>query len=279
MSCFLVISNDRGVWRIIPNKDGVAVSPPTTPFNALLHWSRRNKGCLLRKKLRGECAPWRDIIDDPDPTSMRGQDKIVVTWLDREIAHCHRRKPATFELRPCLSAINRNVKTKLGPQKKQIRLHDIFFDDVGVTSNTLRILRRDEWRPGLPKVSRAENVRCHVTKGVAIKGGVGSAGFVVTGLDPAYPGVRRKAGNVSNHVVPALSSIAAQLQVAIIGSHPDHILVLGRFANGIDCRVHLRRGVIDGDSARLFLFLFLRIICRQVRRNAFPVLTMIARAK
>ena len=72
---------------------------------------------------------------------MRSQDKIVVTRLNREIAHCHRGKPATFELRPRLPAINRNVKAKLGPEKKQIRLHDIFFDDVGVTSDTLRILR------------------------------------------------------------------------------------------------------------------------------------------
>src|SRR5436305_13106016 len=280
MSCLLVVSNDSGVWRIIANKYGVAVGPATTAFNALLlHWSRRNKGCLLRKKLRGERAPRRNIINNPDPAAMRGQNKIVFTGLNREIAHRHRREPTTFELRPSLSAINRNVQTKLSSKKKQARFHDIFLDDVRVTSNTFRILRRHERGPGFPKISGAKSVRCHVTKTMAIEGDVGSAGVVVTGLDPAYPGVRRKAGNVSDHIVPALSSIAGQLQIAIVGSHPNHILVLGRFADGINSRMHLRRGVIDGDPARLFLFLFLRIIRRQIRRNALPVLTMVAGAK
>src|SRR5437867_1644719 len=112
-----------------------------------------------------------------------------------------------------------------------------------------------------------------------IKSGVSRAGVVVTGLDPAYPGVRRKTGNISDDVVPTFSSIAGQLQVAIVGSSPDHIPVLGRFADGIDGGMHLRGRVVDGDAAGLFLFLFLRIIRCQVRRNAFPVLTMIARAE
>src|SRR5438477_1483436 len=280
MSCLLVVSNDSGVWRIIANKYGVAVGPATTAFNALLlHWSRRNKGCLLRKKLRGERAPRRNIINNPDPAAMRGQNKIVFTGLNREIAHRHRRKPTTFELRPSLSAINRNVQAKLSSKKKQARFHDIFLDDVRVTSNTLRILRGHERSPGFPKVSGAKSVRCHVTKSMAIEGDVGSAGVVVTGLDPTYPGVWRKAGNISDHIVPALSTIAGQLQVAIVGSDPDHILVLGRFADGINGGMHLRGGVIDSDPTRLFLFLFLRIISRQVRRNTLPVLTMIARTK
>src|SRR5947207_10112034 len=267
MSCLLVVSNDSGVWRIIANKYGVSVGPATAAFNALLHWSRRNKGCLPRKKLRGERAPRRNIINNPDPAAMRGQNKIVFTALNREIAHRHRREPTTFELRPSLSAINRNVQTKLSSKKKQARFHDIFLNDMRVTSNTLRILRRHERGPGFPKVSGAKSVRCHVTKTMAIEGDVGTAAVVVTGLDPAYPGVRRKAGNISDHIVPALSSIAGQLQIAIVGSHPDHILVIGRLADGINSRMHLRRRVIDGDPARLFLFLFLRIIGGQLRRN------------
>jgi hypothetical protein len=53
MSCLLVVSNDRGVWRIIANKYGVAVGPATIAFYALLYRTGRNKGCLLRKKLGG----------------------------------------------------------------------------------------------------------------------------------------------------------------------------------------------------------------------------------
>src|SRR4029077_17933319 len=162
MSRLLVVSNDRGVWRIIANKDGIAVGPPTIAFYALLYRAGRNKGCLLRKKLGGECAPRRNIIDNPDPASMRGKDKIIFAWLNCQIAHCHRREPATFELHPGLSTINRNVKTKLGPENKQVRFHDIFLDDVRVTSNPFRILRSHERDPGFPEVSRAKSVRCHV---------------------------------------------------------------------------------------------------------------------
>jgi hypothetical protein len=118
---------------------------------------------------------------------MRGQDKIIFAWLDCQIAHCHRWEPAAFELRPCLPTINRNVKAKLGPEKKQVRFHDIFLDDVGVTSNTLRILRRHEWHPGFPVVTRAKDVRCHVAKGMTIERGVGRACIVVTSLHPAHP--------------------------------------------------------------------------------------------
>src|SRR5437762_13254412 len=75
------------------------------------------------------------------------QHKIVVTRMDRQIAHCHRRETATFELRPCLSTINRNVKTKFCPEKKQVRFRDIFLDDVRVASNTLGILCRHERGP------------------------------------------------------------------------------------------------------------------------------------
>src|SRR4029077_8163210 len=279
MSCFLVVSNDRGVWRIIANKGGIAVGPPTIAFYALLYRAGRNKGCLLRKKVRGERAPRRDIINNPDPASVRSQNKIIFTRLNREIAYGHRRESTTFELRPSISAINRNVETKLSSKKKQARFHDIFLDDMRVTSNTLRILRGHERGPGFSEVSGAKSVRCHVTKGMAIEGDIGSAGVVVTGLDPAYPGVRRKAGNVSDYIIPALSSIASKLQIAIVGSHPDHVLVLGRFADGINGRMHLRGGVINRDPARLFLFLFFRVIRRQIRRNTFPVLPMVARAK
>src|SRR5438046_8787531 len=95
------------------------------------------------------------------------QHKIVVTRLDRQIAHCHRRETTTFELRPFLSTINRNVKAKFGSEKKQIRLHDIFLNDVRVTSNTFRVLRGNYGRPRFPEVSRRKKARSHVPKGRA----------------------------------------------------------------------------------------------------------------
>ena len=81
---------------------------------------------------------------------MSGQNEIIIARLNCQIAHRHRRETAAFELRPRLPAVNRDIKSKLGAEKKQVRFHDIFLDNMGVTANTLRILRRHEWRPGFP---------------------------------------------------------------------------------------------------------------------------------
>ena len=52
-----------------------------------------------------------------------------------------------------------------------------------------------------------------------------------------------------------------------------------RLADGIDGRVHLGRGVVDCDAARLLLFLLLRIVGRQVGGDPLPGLTVITRAE
>ena len=43
--------------------------------------------------------------------------------------------------------------------------------------------------------------------------------------------------------------------------------------------MHFCRRIVDGDAARFFLLLFFRIVGSEVRRNAFPRLPMVARAK
>ena len=57
------------------------------------------------------------------------------------------------------------------------------------------------------------------------------------------------------------------------------VLVLGRFADRENRGVHFGRGIVDRDAAGLFLFLFLRIVRRQIGRDAFPGLAVIARAE
>ena len=64
---------------------------------------------------------------------MRCQDKFVVTRLNRDIAHRHRGKSTAFELRPGLSAVDRNPETEFGAEEKDVRLHHILLDHVRVT--------------------------------------------------------------------------------------------------------------------------------------------------
>src|SRR5690242_3993750 len=187
MTRLLVIGDDRGVRRIVPDKHSVTIRPATVTLNTLLDGPRRNKAHLLRQKLWGQSPPWRNVINDPDAAAVCGQNEIVIARLDGQIAYRYRGKPATFELRPFLPAIDRNIEAKLRSEKKQIWLHDILFNDPGVTSNALRILCRYQRCPRLPKISSTENVRSHIAKSVAIEGRISSAGIVVTGLDPAHP--------------------------------------------------------------------------------------------
>src|SRR5262249_44954953 len=113
MTRFLIVGNDGRVRRIIADKNGVTIRPATVTLNTLLDGSRRNKANLLWKKLGSKSTPWRNIIDNPDPPPVRGQDKIVVAWLNREIAHGYCGEPATFKLCPGFSGVDRNKKTKL----------------------------------------------------------------------------------------------------------------------------------------------------------------------
>src|SRR5437868_2028251 len=127
MPRFLVVGNNRGVRRIVPDKYGITIRPATVTLNTLLDGPRRNKAHLLRQQLGGQSPPGRDVINDPDAAAVCGKDEIVIARLDREITYRYRRKSATFELRPLLPAIDRNVEAKLRSEKKQIRLHDIFL--------------------------------------------------------------------------------------------------------------------------------------------------------
>ena len=212
---------------------------------------------------------------------MSGEHEIVFARLDGEIAHRHRRETAAFELRPGLAAIDRDKKSKLGPEKQQIRLHDIFLDDVGVSANTFGVLRAStSGSPGLADSQSCGKRRARYRRRYGDR--KRRRRCRRRSYWPAPSCTQefwRKAGNVANDVVPGLRAIARDLQVAIVRPDPDDILVLGRFADRVNRGVHFRRRIVDGDAARLFLFLFLRIVRRQVGRNALPGLAMIARAK
>ena len=148
---------------------------------------RRNEGNFLLQQIRRQRAQRRDVVDDPDAAAMRGENQIVIPRLNRQVANGNGRKMVAFELRPVFSAINRNPQSKLRAEEKKIRLNQIFLDHVRVSANALRVLRRNERRPGLAEISGLENVRRHVAKSMAIESGVSRAGIEVAGLHPAHP--------------------------------------------------------------------------------------------
>src|SRR5215831_4294410 len=99
---------------------------------------------------------------------MRGENQIVIPRMNRQVANGNGRKMVPLKLRPAFSAINRNPESKLRADEKKIGPDQIFFDDVRVSTDALRILSSNEWRPGLTEISGLENVRRHVAKSVPI---------------------------------------------------------------------------------------------------------------
>src|SRR6266511_875438 len=221
MTLALIIVDHGSVRRILANKNRVAIGPSALALDALLDRPRRNESDILLQQIRSQRAQRRDVVYYPDPAPMRTENKIVITWVNRQVANGNGRKMVALELRPAFSAINRNPQSKLRADEKKIGLDQIFFNHMRVSTNALRVLSSDEGRP-------------------------------------------------------RLTAVARELNVAIISADPDQSLLLGRFANGINCRVHFGRRIIHRHTARLLLLLFFRIVGGQVGRNAVPRLSVIA---
>src|ERR1043166_1807732 len=108
MTLTLIVIDHRSVGWVIANEHCASVRPAAAAFDPFLDWSRRNEGNLLRHDLRRQRAPRRDVIDDPNTAAVRRQNEIILTRMNREIAHRNSREPIAFELRPIFSAVDRH---------------------------------------------------------------------------------------------------------------------------------------------------------------------------
>src|SRR5947207_14093201 len=115
------------------------------------------------------------------------QNKIVITWVNRQITDGHSRKMVAFKLRPVFSSIDRNPKSKLRAEEEEIGFDQIFLDHMSVSTNAFRVLTGHERRPGFAVIGSFENVWRHVAKGMSIDRGISGASVEVAGLDPAHP--------------------------------------------------------------------------------------------
>src|SRR5262245_11343440 len=276
MPLTLIIVDHGSVRRILANKNRVAIGPSTLALDALLDRSRRDEGNILLQQIRSQRAQRRDVVHYPDPAAMRAENQIVVPWVNREVANGNGRKMVALKLRPAFSAIDRNPESQFRSNEKKIGFNQILLDHMRVTTNALWVLSTNERRPGLTEISGLENVRRHVAKRMPIKSGVSRAGIEVAGLYPAHPRVLRQPRNVTDDISPGLTAVARKLNVTIVSADPDQSLLLRRFADGINCRVHFRRRIIHRHAAGLLLLLFFRIVGSQVRRNAVPCLAVIS---
>ena len=225
----------------------------------------------------GERAQGSQVVDDPDAAAVRAEDQVAGAGLHDHVAHGDGREVVGFELRPVFAAIDAGPEAELGAHEEERRIQGVFADNVGVTAQAL--LRAGDTGPGLAVISGAINPRVHVAEGVAVEGGIGGARRKAARLHPVHPAVLGQAAHVGDEVVPVLSAVAGELQVAIVGADPDEPGGERRLADRGDRGVHLGDRVVDRDATRLLLLLLLRVVGRQVRREALPALPVIARAE
>ena len=275
----LIVGNRCAAGRVVADEHGGAIRPSAIRLDALLDGTSRKEGRILRQQQGTQVAQRRDVIDDPDAAAMGCQHQVVVPRLDGQVADRHRRQMAALERGPVGSGIRGDPQPELGAEEQQLRVDGIFLDHMRIAAHALQVGGADEPGPGRPVIMGDVDIRGHVALGMPVEGRIRGARGEVAGLDPAHPGTGGEPGHMGGEVLPMGTAIAGQLQIAVIGADPDLSRGERRLADRVDRRVHFGRGIVDGDAARQFLQLLVRIVGREVRGNAFPGLATVRRTK
>src|SRR5215471_14258761 len=152
MPLALIIVDHGSVRRILANKNCIAVCPTALALDALLDGPRRNERNILLQQIRRQRTQRRDVVHYPDAAAMRGENQVIVPRMNRQVANGNSRKMVALELRPALSAINRNPESKLRADEKKVWLYQIFLNHVRVSTNAFRVLSSDERCPRFTEI-------------------------------------------------------------------------------------------------------------------------------
>src|SRR5216684_102288 len=167
------------------------------------------------------------------------------------------------------AVVKGNPDAGFGARIKQTLASWIFPDrvDVGVVRQPA-----DEFGPGFAEVAGLENVGMKVVQLVGVHGNVSSRGVKGRCVDQADHG---PFGHLfRRNVRPVLSSVARDMKKAIVGSSPQHAILLGRFGQAEYDVVILDGVLIFRDEATGILLLGL-IIASEVRTDGGPGTTLI----
>ena len=107
----------------------------------------------------------------------------------------------------------------------------------------------DERLPRAAHVSGFVRIRPHVARHVAVERGVGGRAIVTTGLNRRHDRSAAEPADVARDIRPGLAAVFGDLDVAVVGTHPNHLRAVRRLADGVDRRVHLGRRVVDRRAA------------------------------
>ncbi len=173
-----------------------------------------------------------------------------------------------------MSAIGRDPQAEFRAQKKQVRIEGIFGDHVGIAVNV--ILPHRQRIPGFPVVRSFVDVGLDVAKRVTVKRRIRRTFREAAGRDGRNPRVFGQIGNIAHYVGPGFGAIARDLQIAVVGAHPDNLAIFRRFRDGVDRGVHLGRGIVNRHATGFLLLLLFGIVGGEIGGDTLPGLAVIA---
>jgi len=189
----------------------------------------------------------------------------IFPLLDHQITHADLRE-ILFETGPVHAAIQSNEQSIFRAKEKQIGIDRILPDNMSMTNN---IIGGDSG-PVAAHINGVINMGLHVPGAVTVKSDKSLVGIMRRCLHATHPGSLRQTINIIADLAPFPAVITADLQVAVIGSHPDDIFVERRFADAENSAVVFSSRVVDGQTTGLFLPLQIFVVGGQIRRDGFP---------
>ena len=211
----------------------------------------------------------RDVVDHPEAATVRGGDQVTVAH--GEVVHGHHRQ-VELEPLPVEAIVGREPDAALRAGVQHPRLLVILTDDA----------RELGWcdagvdaRPRAAEVRGLPEIRSHVVELVPVGGNVRRARREVAGLDARHAAVDRHVRR--GDLLPARAIVAREVHQPVVGTGPQHSLLLRRLGEGEDRPVVLHRRLVPGDRAAGGAEGF-GVVAREIGRDHLPALPVVDRA-
>ena len=200
MPLVLVVGDHCLIRRIRAGILRVAVHPSGKGRHALHSRRDLHEHRLFGQRVRSERAERRDVVDDPDAASVRGDHQVVVPGMNDQVAHRDAGQVASLVLGPLPAAVEGNPQSQLGAQIEKIAVDRILAQHVRVAAHGS--VSGNEWRPRFAEIGGAIRVRTHIAERVRVERGVRGPFVEMARIDVRDPGVPGNADDVPHHIAP-----------------------------------------------------------------------------
>src|SRR6185312_4463668 len=165
-----------------------------------------------------------------ETAAVGADDQVVGRLIEFEVVGDNGGE-TVVNLRPGGAIVAGAIEAVVGAQHQETLVVGIFADDMGHVVIGQAGVNRG---PGLAAVVRLEDVRMAVIHLVTVIGDVGGIGVKGRDLHLLEPSPGLEAGDVVADLVPGLAAIVGDLDDAVVGAHPDGVLIRRREGKGED---------------------------------------------